>query len=154
MCVSCTQHTKLLMAPGMSKNYSNAKNYFKKMLDTQQVNYHCLWLPTFCTDPHRLPALCTLSIPFPHWTVSFHLFLLAFSSSFLSSLPIPPFQIPLSACSHLAFCTVFIMSPHPIQLSFLPSPLPSPAAQMHQRTHTGKPHKANKDLSLLQSVNN
>lgn len=116
MCVSCTQHTKLLMAPGMSKTYSNANNYFKKMLDTQQVNYHCLWLPTFCTDPHRLPALCTLSIPFPHQTVSFHLFLLAFAIT-----PYSPFANPslslFSPCflhriyhvhsSNLAFISTF-----------------------------------------------
>ena len=154
MCVSCTQHTKLLMAPGASKNYSNANNYFKKMLDIQQLNYHCLWLLTFCTAPHHPPTLCTSSIPFPHWTVTFHLLLSAFSSSFLLSLPIPLFQIPLSSCSHLAFRTVYIMSPHPIQLSPLLSSLPSHSAQTHQPAQAGKSHKANKDLTLPQSENN
>lgn len=148
MCVFCTQHTKLLMAPGMSKSYSNTNHYFKKMLDVQQLYHHCLWPPTFCTAPHRLPALCTSSILFPHWTVTFHLFLSAFSSSFLLSLPLSLFQIPLSSYSHLAFRAIFITSPHPIQLSSLPSSLPSHSAQTHQPADAGKSHKAHKDLSL------
>lgn len=128
VCASCTQH-KLLMAPGTSKNCLDANNYFKRMQDIQQLNYHCLWLPTFGTifplSPFQHPV-STLDSHLPFILICLLLSLLVLTPYFpfpnLSLIlfsPFPPYSShPLIPSLHLCFplCLLFLhkySSPHP-----------------------------------------